>query len=164
MGFWEKVLIVALSPIIIPVGVGIAIKEAVSGNGDSKDTEAAEAQEQAAKARADALRAAREQEETDIVQYASRELAAVIARHGLKSKAGLRTLSLEQLELLVSSPALPGGLMAKLRDISPGLRDTNAEAVKAQSVRLTREIDELVRLRQALLEDAFLNGDAGAVA
>lgn len=164
MGFWEKVLIAAVTPIALPVGIGMAIAEAVSGKDDKEEAQAAEARERAEKARADARREAREREKADILQYASRELAAAMGRHGLKGGAGLKAVSLEQLELLDSYPALPGVLMAMLRDLSPGLRDTAEEAEKSQSIRLTREIDELALLRQALLEDASLKDDEGEAA
>lgn len=158
MGFWDKVLFVAVAPIALPVGIGMAIAEAIGGS--SEEAQAAEARERAEKARADAWREAREQEKADILQYAGRELAAAMERHGLKSAAGLKAPSLDQLELLDSHPAEPGVLIAMLRDLSPGLRDTAEEAETAQSLRLTQAIDELTGLRRALLEDAALiNGE-----
>lgn len=161
MGFWDKVLIVAVAPIALPVGIGMAIAEAISGNGDSEEAQAAETRERAEKARADARREAREQEKADILQYASRELAAAMERHGLKGKAGLKGLSLDQLSLVANVPSVPGVMMERLRCLSPGLRDTTEELETSQSLRLAQEIDELTKLRLALSLDAFLKSIKG---
>lgn len=160
MGFWDKALTVALSPIILPVAIGMAVVDAVGGKDDA-EAQAAEAREKAEKARAEARRQAREREKADILLYANRELSAAMDRHGLKGGAGLQALTLEQLELLDRYPALPGVLMSMLRGLSPGLRDTVEEADKAQSLRLTREINDLTRLRRALLEDVALKDVEG---
>ncbi len=152
-GFWEKAAIVVLSPVILPAAViGAAYEKVTEGKPffDSESPSANDEQETRMRAERQAKEKRAGEEREAILGYARKGLQTLQTSHSDSTLPVATGLNFYDLKGAVLRTANPIELVGQWL---PHLVENTASKVSRQEItRLTDEISELKKLRQALLD------------